>query len=504
MVVPGRLIRSFSGGAPIDKKRGRKKTCFYVGLILLLSSCGPGPQPLEVTRDASSAEETFRADWSSFLMDLAHSSVNEQANAITPDNAADLIEVWRWEPDPPTEEGQPPAQLFSSPVVSGGAVFIGSNTGDFYALNQATGEVLWKQFLGWVEEGVCGRRGVTSTATVAADPSTGKPTVYVGGADGHLHALDAADGAELWKARVIEKGDDGHVWSSPTVVDGRIYIGVAGHCKSTVRGGVKLFDQATGQLVASYWTVTKGEVGGSVWSASATPPDAADVFVSTGNAAPGHPAGDSYSIVRLDAADLQKKDIWTAPLAGTDLDFGGSPTLFLAEIEGASTPMVGSCNKNGHYYALQQDNLSEGPVWEVAVSGKWPDEGNCLGAAVWDDERQRLFVAGAQTSIGGEPYRGSVRQLDPATGAPIWELGLPGAVWGNFSMNGAGILAVPSFDTEPDATRGIFLVDASEGKLIATVETADSPAFAQPVFADRFLFVATIANGLIVYDPDTE
>lgn len=490
-------------------RSGLRTRSLYLGLLALLASCGPGSQPLEATRDPdvnvsdSSMAEQFEADWSSFLMDLGHSSVNEEATAITEDNAADLTEVWRWEPDPPTEEGQPPSQLLSSPTVSGGMVFIGANTGVFYALDQGTGEVLWQRFLGWIEKGDCGRRGIASTATVTEDPNTDRPAVYVGGGDGHLYALDAADGTVVWKARVIKEGDDGHVWASPTIIDGRVYIGVSGHCKSVVRGGVKMYEQATGELLASYWTVPAGVIGGSVWATVAALPEGEDVFVSTGNAARDLPVGDSFSIVRLDRETLQKEDDWTAPLEGTDLDFGGSPTLFSAEIDGTSTPMVGACNKNGHYYALQQGALSEGPVWEVAISGAWPDEGNCLGGAVWDEAQERLFIAGAQTTVEGAPFRGSVRQLDPATGAPIWELGLPGVVWGNYSMNGAGILAVPSLDAEPDATRGVFLVDATQGTLLATVETLDSPTFAQPVFADRFLFVATVARGLIVYEPDT-
>lgn len=486
-----------------------KRCSSCLGLILLLASCGQGSQPLEATRNPDvnlsdpGAAEQFEADWSAFLMDHDHSSVNVESTAITKDNAADLAEVWRWEPEPPTEEGQPPSQLLSSPTVSGGMVFIGSNTGVFYALNQATGEVVWEKFLGWIEKADCGRRGIASTATVVEDPDTSQPTVYVGGGDGHLYALDAADGTILWKARVIQEGDDGHVWSSPTIIDGRVYIGVAGHCKSVIRGGVKMFEQATGELLASYSTVPTGVIGGSVWGTAAFLPDSEDIFISTGNAARNLPVGDSFSIVRLNKETLQKQDVWTAPLEGTDLDFGGSPTLFSANVEGSPTPMVGACNKNGHYYALQQDALSEGPVWELAVSGAWPDEGNCLGAAVWDEPQQRLFVAGAQTTIDGEPFRGSVRQVDPASGAPVWELGLPGVVWGNYSMNGADVLALPSFDTEPDATRGVFLVDASEGTLLATVETLDSPTFAQPVFADRFLFVATVARGLFAYEPGT-
>ena len=47
----------------------------------------------------------------------------------------------------------------------------------------------------------CGPKGqgIISTATVADDPVTGTPTVYVNSPDGNLYALNAATGAVVWQ-----------------------------------------------------------------------------------------------------------------------------------------------------------------------------------------------------------------------------------------------------------------------------------------------------------------
>jgi outer membrane protein assembly factor BamB len=481
-------------------------------VVLLLSACTSDAPSLKRTapRDTPQEEPTSdgaevpRMNWPSFLLSPRHSSFNRKATAITRDNVTDLAEAWTWNPDPPTQEGQPPAQLYSSPTVFDGRIYIGSNTGDFYALDEDTGSVIWKQSFGYLEKSeTCGARGLTSTATVANDPTSDRPTVYVAAADGFLYALNTEDGSVVWKSFVVETPNMGHNWSSPTVVDGRIYMGVASHCISVLRGGVKEFDQATGELLNTYYSVPEDVVGGSVWSSTAVNA-AGDVFVSTGNANPETTnttkIGDSYSIIRLNGKTLAKEDGWTAPLGGTDLDFGGSPTLFSAE---GGTEMVGACNKDGNYYALEQARLSAGPVWIERISGKWPEEGNCLGAAIWDSDHQRLFVAGAQTTIDGTAYQGSIRRLDPATGEFIWETGLPSVAWGSPTMNGAGVIAVGGFDTDPEAENAAFLVDSKTGEILATVADG-SRIFAQPVFVDPYLLVATQGEGLIAYTASPE
>src|SRR5436190_8313924 len=96
--------------------------------------------------------------------------------------------------------GQPAGGFVASPVVYGGRVYIGSNTGVFYALDEATGSIVWSRLLGFVKSTTCGARGIASTATVAVDPSTTKPTVYVSSGDGYLFALDAATGSVVWRS----------------------------------------------------------------------------------------------------------------------------------------------------------------------------------------------------------------------------------------------------------------------------------------------------------------
>lgn len=477
-----------------------------IATVLASTGCTDRIEPLakgsQTGRDAAATPNSVKGDnWTGYLYGPTHTSHNAKATAITKKNASALTPAWEWIPDPATEAGQPAAQLFASPTVYEGRIFIGSNSGEFYALDEATGTLEWKRSLGYLTDNEsCGRRGTTSTATVAEDPKTGEPTVYVGAADGNLYALSAADGTERWRSRVVSPDEDGHNWSSPTVVNGRIYIGMASHCKSTVRGGVRVYEQTTGRLLNTYWAVPENVNGGSVWSSVAVTPDGKAVYVSTGNGdLQGGDPGDSFSLVRLDADTLEKDDIWTAPLIETDLDFGGSPTLFWAGNGGNKTPMVGACNKNGHYYALEQARLSAGPAWEAQVSGSWPSEGNCLGAAIWDSEEGRLFLAAAQTRVGGKNYRGSIREIDPETGDFLWEVGLPGTVWGSSSMNANNVLAVPSFDTEPEAKRAVWLVDADSGKILTALHTGDSPVFAQPVFAGEHLLLATVAKGLLAY-----
>ncbi|MFU8854360.1 PQQ-binding-like beta-propeller repeat protein, partial [Micromonospora sp. SL1-18] len=66
----------------------------------------------------------------------------------------------------------------SSPVVAGDTLFIGSNNGRFYALDKATGNVLWEHEIG---------------AWVGAGPAASGNTVVVGAYDGNLYAY-APDG----------------------------------------------------------------------------------------------------------------------------------------------------------------------------------------------------------------------------------------------------------------------------------------------------------------------
>jgi polyvinyl alcohol dehydrogenase (cytochrome) len=388
-----------------------------------------------------------------------------------------------------------PGGLLASPTVLNGVIYIGARTGVFYALDEATGKVLWQQFLGFVTGKTCGAQGIVSTATVAPDPVTKAPTVYVAGGDGDLYALDAATGNIDWRSVIATPSatvNDYYGWSSPTVVNGQIYIGVSSQCDvPLVIGGLKEFSQATGALENFYQTYPGHSTGPSIWSSAAADPAAQTVFVTTGNGA----GGDAVSVVRLSATTLTKQDGWQIPASqrGSDSDFGGSPTLFSATLAGVPTAMVGACNKNGVYYAWRQNSLQAGPVWSKLIGTRYNGGAQCDAAAIWDGTH--LYVAGNKTTIKGVSYAGSIRMVNPATGAYIWQRGLSGPPIGSPTMDGAGVIAVTAYT--PSKTDRLVLINATTGAVLRTITTG--PDFGQPTFADNMMLVPTQNHGLWAY-----
>ncbi|MGZ4430462.1 MAG: outer membrane protein assembly factor BamB family protein [Gaiellales bacterium] len=441
------------------------------------------------------------SDWPAYLGGPLHHSAST-STAITPDNAASLEQVWKWD-----DKGA----LVASPTVFQGRVYIGDDAGFFTAIDLNTGLPLWRKQVGGVQpkRSCPSPRGIASTATVMPDPSDDKLTVYVAAADGFLYALDAESGDVVWKSEVAKPSatvNDYYNWSSPTVSHGKIYVGLASQCDNPlVRGGIKAYDQDTGKLLATYWAVPPGVTGGTIWSSEAVMANG-DVIATTGNAASKAPEsewGDSFAIERLDGTTLKVLQKWTVPRAMLvfDSDFGASAGIWTAVVKGVRTPMVGACNKNGRFYALASRAITNGPVWTSQVDTPPPPGGyrSCLAAPAWDGSR--LFVAGNDTIIGGKVYQGSIRQLDPATGRPVWQLGLDGSVFGSPSINGSGVLAVPAWQANPAANQGVYLVEAENGKLLRLLSQKESQVFSQPVFAGRFLLVASLNKGLVAYAP---
>ncbi len=445
---------------------------------------------------APAARAADYVNWPAYLRGPLHNSFNSTATAISPANANHLVRVLHWQA-PAARAGEPDAGLYASPTVRDGVIYIGSNTGHFYALDELTGAVLWDRFLGVTGHHTCRNKGITSTATVAPDPSRGgQLTAYIGGGDGYLYALRASDGQTVWSAPVNVPSpgvNDRYNWSSPTLLNGRIYMGISSQCDDPLtRGGVTSVDQASGDLLATWYSVPEGAVGGSVWSSVAG--GNKGIFVTTGNG-----PGDSFSVVRLDPVTLAKEDSWQIPnQAGSDNDFGASPTLFSAQIGGRRVPMVAAIAKNTHLYALRRNRLSSGPVWEFDQHRAHCNKGDAgaVAGAIWDGST--LYAGDGGTTIDGNCYLGEIRAFDPATGQVQWETGLGGKVFGTPTIDGSGVIGVATYDYR--APNSEYLVDASDGSILQTV-SLDSPAFPQAVFADRYVFATTQSGDLSSYTP---
>jgi hypothetical protein len=459
-------------------------------------------------------------NWPGYLFDTGHSSLNAGATTITPAHAPFITQAW-------SAPFNPPTIFWASPTVYNGSVYIGGLNSVFYQLNESTGVVVHSLNLGWVPGCAgSGRLGIAATATVAPDPSRGgAATVYVTGGSGsngpqgiYLWALDAGTLQPVWATDpvLIDQQPGTYAWSSPTVSGGRISVGISSICDlPLVRGGLAVVNQSDGSAVGTYYTEPAGSVGGTIWT-SAAASDTTE-WVTTGNSdeKPGSIQGDSFSVLRLQGAT--KVDGWTVPsLVGTDSDFGASPTLFAGSVGGVSTPLVGACNKNGYFYALRSSALSSGPVWTFRVGQKDSAAPTaCLSAAVWDSADRELVIGGNPTAtpIDAVQWPGSIRALSPDASPSkrvVWELGLPCPVQGTPTMNGAGVVAVVTWNSGclSGSSPALYLLNArsptpnplgNPHPQVLKVISLSSSAFSQPTFADGYVFVAGTSGGLMAY-----
>jgi outer membrane protein assembly factor BamB len=111
-----------------------------------------------------------------------------------------------------------------------------------------------------------------------------------------------------------------------------------------------------------------------------------------------------------------------------------------------------------------------------------------------------LYLASNGTTMNGTAYDGSVREVNPATGAIVWQTGLPGPIIGTPGMDGSGVIAAASYRSTTNQN-GVWLIDASTGTILKTFSYSSSNTFGQPVFADNYLFVASTLRGLTAYAP---
>jgi outer membrane protein assembly factor BamB len=121
------------------------------------------------------------------------------------------------------------ARVPSSPAVADGVVYFGSYDGYFYAVDAATGTLKWK-FKNAGERRYAAKHlhGSLPTDEIMPDPfdvylsspSVWKGAVYFGSGDGNIYALDANSGALKWR---FQTGDVVH--ASPAVENGKLYAG---------------------------------------------------------------------------------------------------------------------------------------------------------------------------------------------------------------------------------------------------------------------------------------
>jgi outer membrane protein assembly factor BamB len=289
--------------------------------------------------------------------------------------------------------------LSSTPAVSGGTVFVGSERGRLLALDARTGRPRWTYTAGSpIRERVAVAGGV----------------VYMGEFDGGVHAIDARTGQARWRYQAVNGGTD-IFHARGLVYGGRdpLYALDAG------TGAVRWSRPGGGHLVvAGGVACVEGEKGLTVLDAATGRPRWT-YRLEEGTGSPALAGGVVYfgdfQGQRLHAVDLRTgRRRWSYDLGAT---ISARPVIANGVV------YFGDYNRN--VFAL---DASTGTLrWQVTVEGEVRFEG------VWADGLLYL-TAGAYGN-------GTVYALDAATGRVVWRFEAPGGLEAAPAVGGGMVYA---------------------------------------------------------------
>ena len=408
-------------------------------------------------------------DWPTYMGDNSRSGFNAAETIINAASAHNLKLHWKLKAG---------GKVTTQPVVANGLVYWGSWDGFEHATNPATGKDVWAVNLGQSSP-VCSPKthnGVLSSAAFATLTIGGVKTaaIFVGGGDANLYALNANTGAAIWH---ISLGSitDHFLYGSPAFYKGSVYIGVSSHGDCPlVQGQLVQLKAATGKILHTFNVVPAGCTGGSVWVAPTIDAAAGIIYFGTGNGGTCSTNETmAVALLAVHASDLSLVGSWQVPSSqqGIDTDFGSTATLFTAAINSVLHQMVGLLNKNGIYYAFDRSSLSSGPLWQVQLAATATNMENNVSSSAWDGSQ--LYISAASTTINGSSCAGSLRALNPASGAFNWEDCLSADVLGP-------VAAVPGV-AEVGSGTSFILVDTQTGaQLFSFQDTGTGSQFMGP------------------------
>lgn len=413
-----------------------------------------------------------------YLHDLAHSSLNSAESHINSSNVGSLTQAWK------LSLGK---LLAAAPTVVNGALYFGDWAGNFYAVNAADGSILWQRYVGKSADPLypwcMPATGVSSQATVVGE------TVYVGGGDSAVYALEAASGNLVWRVPLAEPSSGSYLWSSILPSSGSLFVGIAslGDCP-LVQGALARIDLASPNKPVFRYLSTDDDPGGGVWSTPALDTASNTVFITTGTGEPNAGSGSFGStFLSLDATTLQIKSYFALPNYDPELDieWGSSPTLF-ETADGHR--FAAATGKDGILYVLNRDDLSLAWTVRLGIKCVCPECG-CGSLSTPAFDGTFLYVgAGASDPEGFD--NGSVYAINPATRQTVWMHSLSGTVIAPVTV-----------------ANGVLFVSTTTGALAYNAETGDQlwedgghgTLYSQPVVVNGMLYTTYFSGDVIAW-----
>jgi quinohemoprotein ethanol dehydrogenase len=351
------------------KSGTQTKAC---GLLLLSMACFSAPAL------ASGPGIGAAANWTSHNGD-SNETAFSQLKQVTKSNIGSLGLAWSL--NLPGE-----VSLEATPVAVNGVVYFTGSEAKVYAVDGATGKLLWTYDPQvWKVHPASMRFNFGANRGVAYD--NGK--IFSAAIDGRLFALDAKTGALIWTAQTVSLASGQSITGAPRVFDGKVIIGQGGADFGT-RGYVTAYDEATGKQLwrfyvvpgspaqnagdpamemaaktwsPDFWKSTGG--GGGPWDAITYDAELNRIYIGTANAGPYDPSvrspgtGDNLftaSIVALDANT--GKYIWhyqVVPRDEWDYDCTQQMTLADLIIDGKPRKVLMQAPKDGFFYVLDRE-----------------------------------------------------------------------------------------------------------------------------------------------------
>jgi polyvinyl alcohol dehydrogenase (cytochrome) len=241
---------------------------------------------------------SYGQDWPMAGQNTSDTRNQSSESVIGTSNVSQLVVKWSFSTGGGVE---------STPAVVNGSVYFPDRAGNFYALNAATGALIWSHSVSdWT-----GQTGDRSRG----GPAVAGNTLFIGDQGGHLAtysngvlsgpgarllAIDTTTGTLLWSTQV-ESFPTAIITQAPVVYNGIVYIGVSGGEEDfplnypsypccSFRGSVVAVKVSNGQILWKTYDMPTtpsnpgGYSGGAIWgSTPVVDPGNGSLYVGTGN-----------------------------------------------------------------------------------------------------------------------------------------------------------------------------------------------------------------------------